>query len=71
VLSLELSAGDPRIADAQAVASDMCWDQLKEAVIDRFIGDGPIYRQNTCPFLLTKKGALSGLSTRQCQSLKP
>ena len=35
--ALELRPEDERVADAVAIASELCWDQLQEPVINRFI----------------------------------
>ncbi len=69
VSSLRLKSEDPRVADARAIASELCWDVLKEPVVDGFINGDKDYRKNTCPFLLAKKDALSAMSKRQCEAL--
>jgi hypothetical protein len=69
VASLRLSSEDPRVGDAKAIAFELCWDVLKEPVIDGFINGDSDYRKNTCPILLTKKDALSAMSKRQCEAL--
>jgi hypothetical protein len=67
--ALALPATDPLVPDARAIAKDVCWDALKEALVDRFIADGSSpYRKNTCDFL-SAKNALSTISMKRCASL--
>jgi hypothetical protein len=70
--ALLLSPGDTRVLDAQAIAFEVCWDGLKEAIVDRFISESSSkdFRKNTCSYLLRKKDALSPMSKRQCDSTK-
>jgi hypothetical protein len=68
--ALSLDPADSRVADARAIGADLCWDGLKEALVDRFIDGGRNYRKNACPFLLKKKNALSPMSRRQCEAMK-
>lgn len=69
--ALSLSPEDSRVSDAQAIASELCWDGIKNAVIDRFIADtDKTFRKNSCGFLLTKKDALSPMSKKQCEAMK-
>jgi hypothetical protein len=70
--ALGLSPDDSRVPEAQAIASELCWDGTKDAVIDRFIADpsNKNFRKNSCGFLLTKKDALSPISKKQCEAIK-
>jgi hypothetical protein len=70
--ALVLTPGDTRVVDAQAIAFDVCWDGLKEALIDRFISESSSknFRTNTCSQLLGKKDALSPMSKKQCEATK-
>jgi hypothetical protein len=67
--ALALPPGDALVTDARAIAKDVCWDALKEALVDRFIADSSSsYRKNTCDFL-SAKNALSTISLKRCASL--
>jgi hypothetical protein len=70
--ALVLTPGDTRVVDAQAIAFDVCWDGLKEALIDRFISESSSknFSTNTCSQLLGKKDALSPMSKKQCEATK-
>jgi hypothetical protein len=67
--ALALPPTEGVVADARVIAKDVCWDALKEALVDRFIADGSSpYRKNTCDFL-SAKNALSTISLKRCASL--
>jgi hypothetical protein len=62
--ALRLAPEDARVADAQAIAFEHCWDELEEAIIHDFItSSSSSYRKNTCSYLLAKKIA----APRQCE----
>jgi hypothetical protein len=68
--ALSLDSADSRVADARAIGADLCWDGLKESLVDRFIDGNKNFRKNSCPFLMKKKNALSPMSRRQCEAMK-
>jgi hypothetical protein len=68
--ALSLHPEDSRVADARAIGDVLCWDGVKDALVDRFITGDKNYRKNACPFLLKKKDALSPMSRRQCEAMK-
>ena len=68
--ALSLDPANSHVADARAIGADLCWDGLKDALVDRFIDGDRNFRRNACPFLLKKKNALSPMSRRQCEAMK-
>ena len=70
ITSLELDKTDSRVAAAQGIASKLCWDEMKEALVDA-LGQphaNPHYFENSCGFLVEKK-ALGNLMTKRCNAL--
>ena len=67
---LSLAPKDPRVADAQVIGGTVCWDGLKDTLVERFTTGTSDYRRNVCGFMRAKKDVLSGLAIRQCDALK-
>jgi hypothetical protein len=63
--ALELPASDPRVAPAQTLAADVCWDALAETLVHRVLEANDAYRKNTCGLLRSKK-ALTAITSTRC-----
>ena len=72
VAALDLPKDDPRVAMATEIASQLCWDQMQNKLVDEVIserrGPGHFYFENSCGFLVDKK-ALGTLQTNRCKAL--
>jgi len=70
IAALSLDKTDARVAEAREVASQTCWDQMKDELVDA-VGNpqvGAHYFENACGFLVDKK-ALGTLQTNRCKAL--
>ena len=68
--ALDLQRADPRVAQALEVASQYCWPEMQNELVDAIGRPHEVghYFENSCGFLVEKK-ALGTLSTNRCKAL--
>ena len=70
ISALEGDRSDPRVRRAQQLASKLCWEQMKNELVDALDKPhaGAHYFENSCHFLVDNK-ALGNLQTSRCKAL--